>query len=117
MSESGAIEIDLVLIEAEFELNIEPVTIELVSAPAEIILEPPDVTEIVLATLGEQGPPGPQGEPGTPGTPGQDGQDADLDVVRAEIDSAVDIHIDDPEPHPAYDDMQSLQLTFENALL
>lgn len=45
---------------------------------------------------------------GVAGPPGADGLDAD-DLMA--------LHILDPTPHPAYDDMPSLTLLFENGLI
>lgn len=48
--------------------------------------------------------------PGPPGPKGDDGLDSP---------EAIDLqnHIDHPTPHPAYDDMASLRLIFENGLI
>lgn len=64
--------------------------------------------------------PGPQGSPGPPGPPGPPGDASEAvgepRVVEL-ISDAVGGHIVDSEPHPAYDDMPSLVLIFENGLL
>jgi hypothetical protein len=54
------------------------------------------------------GPRGPKGDP----APSQD-----LDVFRELVDTAVTVHVLDPEPHPAYDDGPSLTILFENGLI
>lgn len=41
----------------------------------------------------------------------------DPDAVQELIDTAVDIHVADATPHPAYDDMPSLSIIFENGLV
>lgn len=45
------------------------------------------------------------------GTSGPQGPKGDLDT------SAINNHIDDTTPHPAYDDTPSLTLLFENGLI
>ena len=37
--------------------------------------------------------------------------------IQAMIDTSVNAHVADLTPHPAYDDIQSLQLVFENGLV
>lgn len=46
---------------------------------------------------------------GPPGPPGADGSGGDSTALQA--------HIDSPTPHPAYDDLPSLSLLFENGLV
>jgi len=41
----------------------------------------------------------------------------DLEAVEELIEEAVDNHVNDSEPHPAYDDMPTLRLIFENGLI
>jgi hypothetical protein len=55
-----------------------------------------------------RGPAGPKGDPGDLD---------DLTVVEDMIDTAVTTHVQAPEPHPAYDDLQDLRLIFENGLI
>lgn len=38
-------------------------------------------------------------------------------LTAAAIDSAIAVHVIDPTPHPAYDDMPSLRLLYENGLI
>jgi hypothetical protein len=38
-------------------------------------------------------------------------------TVDAQIDDAMFLHVSDPTPHPAYDDMQDLTVLFENHLI
>lgn len=56
-----------------------------------------------------------------PGPPGTAVLQADRDRIVAQAAEAVtvllDQHVTDPTPHPAYDDMQSLRLIFENGLV
>jgi len=53
---------------------------------------------------------GPTGPPGAPG----DLSSAELQGI---IDATLMVHVDEPEPHPAYDDMPTLRLIFENGLI
>lgn len=39
------------------------------------------------------------------------------DVVQEMIDDSIDVHVEAVEPHPAYDDLPSLSLIFENGLV
>jgi len=50
---------------------------------------------------------------GPRGLPGADGAATDIGVVAEMIQE----HVVDPEPHPAYDDIPSLVLLFENRLV
>lgn len=69
---------------------------------------------VTVAGRGQQGAPGPPGPPGPPG----DASGAVGEPRVAElISDAVGGHIVDTEPHPAYDDMPSLVLIFENGLI
>lgn len=71
--------------------------------------EPPGPLDVVVVP--KAGPKGEQGDPGPPGPP------ADLSDVQQRVDDAMTVHVIDPEPHPAYDDMPSLTLLFENRLV
>lgn len=48
------------------------------------------------------GPPGPAGNPF---------------IFQEMVNEAIDDHVNAPEPHPAYDDLPSLVLLFENGLI
>ena len=83
--------------------------------PARVVQSgPPDCEFLVVTPGGVPGVPGPEGPssttPGPPGPPGPEGPPGE---------GAVDIanHINDPTPHPAYDDIPSLVLLFENGLI
>lgn len=41
----------------------------------------------------------------------------DLEAVQELIDESVGAHVNDATPHPAYDDLPSLTLIFENGLV
>lgn len=41
----------------------------------------------------------------------------DLTVVQGLIDGSLDAHIQDEAPHPAYEDLPSLTILFENGLV
>lgn len=77
-----------------------------------LCLQPGSVVEVKQYVPGplnalEQYPVGPIGlaVPGSPGPPGESG----LGALQA--------HIEDSTPHPAYDDLPSLSLLFENHLI
>src|SRR3546814_9687077 len=72
------------------------------SEPAPVASPLPDV---LVVAAGGQGPPGRAGPPGE-GIPGPPGPDT------AEV---IEDHIYAAEPHPAYDDMQTLRLIFERS--
>lgn len=55
---------------------------------------------------------GPQGPPGVQGLQGPPGQDAET-----QIDDVMYGHVNDPTPHPAYDDMPDLTVILENGLI
>lgn len=82
-----------------------------------VVFTSPDLPSIVMAdpvpdTVSLVPVAGPKGDKGDPGSLD------DLAVVQNMIDASVSSHINDPEPHPAYDvDMPSLVLLFENGLL
>jgi hypothetical protein len=86
---------------------------------ATVRVTPPGVPRVLtdppgrptVRVLPSPGPPGPDGDQGDPGPP------ADLAEVQQRIDDALITHVIDPEPHPAYDDMPSLTLLFENRLV
>lgn len=61
----------------------------------------------VVPVLGPPGPPGAEGPPGGIGT----------GEAQTLIDDSVTAHVLTPEPHPAYDDLPSLLLLFENGLV
>lgn len=54
---------------------------------------------------------GPQGPPGPPGREGPPGDDAETSVQET-----MEQHVNSPEPHPIYDDIQDLSILFENGL-
>lgn len=54
---------------------------------------------------------GPQGPPGVKGDQGEAGLDSGTVVEAMMI-----AHVNSPSPHPAYDDIPSLVLLFENGL-
>jgi hypothetical protein len=62
---------------------------------------------VQIAVPGPRGIVGPQGNPGPQGIRGESGVDI----------AALVTHVNAVEPHPAYDDMRSLQLIFENGLI
>lgn len=72
--------------------------------PQIAVLEPPDEAVVVIPLAG---PPGEQGEPGGPGEQGEPGPPGS--------EASITEHIEDPSPHPAYDEGPSLVLLYENA--
>ena len=66
-------------------------------------VEPETVVQFVMVP-GPKGDPGDKGDKGEPGTAGS----------AEEIAATVQVHIDDPSPHPAYDEGPSLVLLYEN---
>jgi hypothetical protein len=66
----------------------------------------PSATAPVLVPV--VGPRGPKGDPGS---------SQDMEAIGELIDGAVTEHVTDYEPHPAYDDLPSLRLLFENGLI
>ena len=81
------------------------VTVAPPSLPA-VTTAPPAAPSVVVLPV--TGPAGPQGTPGDAN---------DLTVVETMIEGAVQVHVVTPEPHPAYDDLPSLRLLFENGLV
>lgn len=89
--------------------------------PPEIVLEPPPIPEIridppesdTIHVVAVPGPPGDDGPPGEPGPPGGISESAAQDM----IDTSIGVHVAAPEPHPAYDDLPSIRLIFENGLI
>lgn len=65
----------------------------------------PDARVLLVPVRGPQGPPGPPGDLD------------DLEAVQGLIDDTVEVHVQAVEPHPAYDDLPSLRLLFENGLI
>lgn len=61
---------------------------------------------VSVESAGQQGPPGVQGIQGPPGI------DADTQVEEVMYG-----HINDPTPHPVYDDMPDLTILLENGLI
>ena len=45
------------------------------------------------------------------------GSSAGVEVIQEMIDDTVEVHVQAPEPHPAYDDMLDLTLIFENGIV
>lgn len=66
----------------------------------------PTVVEVI-----EQGPRGQDGQDGAPGPAGPPGEFAGTPVETFQA------HVDSQNPHPAYDDLASLTLLFENGLI
>ena len=62
------------------------------------------------------GPPGPRGPRGDAGDPEQVGA-AVTAYITKHSDTLLAPHVSDPTPHPAYDDLPSLTLLFENGLI
>lgn len=95
-------------IDDAFELILENESSDLSVVAEETVFEfTTESSELTINEAAPQGPPGPEGPPGPPGPPGSSsGTTVDLQE-----------HIIAPEPHPAYDDMQSLRLLFENGLI
>jgi len=85
------------------EVRVEPPALFSVS------VAPPDPSPVGSVVVPVAGPTGPQGTPGAPAD--------DLGVIQTMIDGTVQTHVSTPEPHPAYDDLPSLQLLFENGLV
>lgn len=71
-----------------------------------VVAAPPPSSAAVLVPVA--GPPGPKGDPGDL---------EDLSVVQELIDTTVAAHRQSAQPHPAYDDIPSLTLIFENGLI
>lgn len=86
-------------------IELAPGTVVRVAPPAlpTVTVAPPSSSSVVVPV---QGPPGPTGPTG-----------GDPAVVQGMIDTAVQTHVVAPEPHPAYDDIPSLVLLFENRLV
>lgn len=76
--------------------------------PGTIVVEPPSIPGAILVPTA-----GPAGAEGPIGTIDGGG----LQVIEDLIDSTVQAHVDAAEPHPAYDDLPSLVLLFENGLI
>lgn len=66
----------------------------------------------VTKVVGPTGPAGPQGDAGDPEHVGA----AVTAYMQEHSDAVLAPHVNDPEPHPAYDDIPSLTLLFENGL-
>lgn len=79
--------------------------------PNVVINERPQTGVGINALRGQQGPQGPAGPKGDKGDPGERGEKGDSDLA------AINNHIADTTPHPAYDDLPSLTLQFENGLI
>jgi len=81
------------------EVQVVPSTPEVAVAPSssELLVIP------VAGPRGERGPVGPAGD--------------DSVAVHELIDTALNTHVNAPQPHPAYDDMLDLTLIFENGLI
>lgn len=84
--------------------------------PGRVVVRPPDTPRI------EKGAPNPDRVlvvpvSGPRGLPGLDGAAANITTILALADQQIALHVADPEPHPAYDDIPSLVLLFENRLV
>lgn len=88
------------------------VVVEAPLPDVDVHVEPPlpDVT-VVVSEVGLNGGRGLEGPAGPPGPPG----DSSEVNVAGQIDSAIFTHVEDPTPHPAYDDGPSLMLLYQNA--
>ena len=80
------------------------VTVSVVAPPVPLasVLPPVQLPVYVVPVAGPQGPPGPAG---------------DVESVTDLIEDAVTVHVEASEPHPAYDDLPSLSLLFDNGLV
>ena len=85
-----------------------PNAVTVVTPPAlpPIRMAPPATTAAALVPV--RGPRGPKGDPGS---------NQDMEAIQDLIDTTVTGHVQAPEPHPAYDDLPSLTLLFENGLI
>ena len=81
------------------------------SSPTTPRLEMGPPASPVYTVVPVAGPPGPEGPIGPSGTL------SDLVLISGMIEDSVNSHINAPEPHPAYDDIPSLTLLFENRLV
>ena len=45
------------------------------------------------------------------------GSSAGVEIIQEMIDDTVEVHVSAPAPHPAYDDLPSFTLLFENGLV
>lgn len=75
-------------------------TIQVTQSTQHIVVNP-TTQAVSVFNAGPQGPPGVEGPQGPPGLSG---------------DESIALHLLDPTPHPAYDDMLSLSSWFANQL-
>lgn len=84
-------------------ITAEPVQVVVTPGVAQVKITP-TVAQVKVTGSGARGPQGPPGEVTT-------------DQMDEAIGTALQAHINDPLPHPAYDDIPSLTLIFENHLI
>lgn len=98
----------------------------------EVVIDPPQVPTVVSPApsnsltvvpiaggAGARGPKGDQGDQGDPGDPGPEGPPGGLSEAEVTViaETSTLNHELDATPHPAYDDLPSLSLMFENGLI
>lgn len=78
----------------------------------------PEVNVGISALRGEPGPVGPSAYDVAVanGFTGTEAEWLAIFVDQDDLDQAIADHVVDPEPHPAYDDIPSLTLLFENGI-
>lgn len=96
--------------------NNEPPIKITVPAPQPVVVEPRPVAPLVVTQLPGVGARGPAGPEGPAGPAGLDTA-AVTSLAQAIAADAIAAHVVDAEPHPAYDDIPSLTLIFENHLI
>jgi hypothetical protein len=89
-------------------ITLTPTSVVVVVPPVlpQIRMAPPAPRTTVLVPV--LGPKGDKGDPGAVD---------DMAAVQGMIDGSIATHVQAAEPHPAYDEMPSLRLVFENGLI
>lgn len=84
-----------IVVNSQQRIEVKDLVVSVINTPVSVVVVP----------AGPQGPPGVQGIQGPPGV------DADTGV-----EVVMEAHVNSPEPHPVYDDMQNLTILLENGL-
>lgn len=95
-----------------------PIQIVTPTSPRVSLRPRPEVNVGVSALRGEQGPPGPSAYEVAVanGFTGTEEEWLAIFATQDDVTAAVQDHVNAPEPHPAYDDIPSLTLLFENGI-
>lgn len=87
----------------------DPVVVDRAGRPRVAVVRDRQVVTVASRGLqGRRGDPGPKGDPGPAGD--------DAGAVLELIDQSITTHVQAPEPHPAYDDMEDLANLLQNRL-